>query len=78
MECISFHYSNVGAVAFAIVAAKLDYCNSLLYGTSKGNFMNIQHFEIIKIVLCCNCHLDHIGVTFSIGLYWPPIYQRIE
>ena len=65
------------SVAVALVSSRLDYANSLLYGTSQSN--------IIKLQLIQNClarlTLRNSSISSSAALqtlHWLPIKRRIE
>jgi len=62
-------------IASAIVGARLDYCNSLILGTSEHNLNSLQRVQN---------RLARVVLPFSAGatearheLYWLPIRQRI-
>ena len=66
-------------VASAIVGSRLDYCNSLLAGTSAKNLSS--RLQLVKNTLArvvaqkpCYCHITPV----LIDLHWLPVRQRIE
>jgi hypothetical protein len=64
-------------VACSIVSSRLDYCNSLLEGTSESNFKNSQRVQnnLARVVLRRGKY-DHISSALA-GLHWLPIKQRV-
>ena len=64
-------------VACSMVGQRLDYCNSILYGTSAGNFGRIQRVinMLSRVVLGARKH-DHITPVLA-DLHWLPIASRI-
>ena len=49
---------NSTTIAESIVISKLDYCNSILYGTSKKNLREMQNIRIHWSGLYINCLLN--------------------
>ena len=64
-------------VANAIVSAQLDYCNSILYGTSKANINKLQRIQntLARVVSGCQRY-DHITPVRK-SLHWLPISEKI-
>ena len=64
-------------VACAIVSARLDYCNSILYGTSIANINKLQRVQnsLARVVSGCRRY-DHITPVRK-SLHWLPISERI-
>jgi len=64
-------------VACSIVTAKLDYCNSLLYGTSNANIAKLQHVQnsLARLVTRTRKY-DHISPVLA-KLHWLPVSARI-
>ena len=65
-------------VASAIVGSRLDYCNSLLAGTS---VLNLSRLQLVQNTLArvvaqkpCYCRITPV----LIDLHWLPVRQRIE
>ena len=65
------------SVAVALVSSRLDYANSLLYGTSQSNIIKLQRIQ--------NCLAKLTLRKYSIAssaalqtLHWLPIKRRIE
>ena len=65
-------------VASAIVGSCLDFCNSLLAGTSA---LNLSHLQLVQNTLAhvvaqkpCYCHITLV----PIDLHWLPVRQQTE
>jgi hypothetical protein len=64
-------------VACSIVTSRLDYCNSLLYGTSSANIRKLQRVQnTLARVVAGVRKRDHITPVLK-DLHWLPIEQRI-
>ena len=65
-------------IACSIVSTRLDYCNSLLYGTKVSNIKKLQRIQnsLARVVACSNLR-DHITPVLK-ELNWLPIKQRIK
>jgi len=64
--------------ASAIVADRLDYCNSVLYGTSATNALKLQRVQnAIANVITGSRRCDHITSVLA-DLHWLPIRYRME
>lgn len=73
--CLSQSLANT--VACAIIGAKLDYCNSLLYGTSAANLVKLQRIQnSLARVVTGTRKYDHITPAL-INLHWLPVRERI-
>ena len=65
-------------VASAIVGSRLDYCNSLLAGTSVSNLARLQLVQnTLARVVAQKSRCDHITPVLS-ELHWLPICYRIS
>ena len=65
-------------VACSMVGARLDYCNSILYGTSAGNLGKIQRvINMLARVVSSARKRDHITPVLA-DLHWLPIASRIR
>ena len=65
-------------VACAIVGARLDYCNSILYGTSEYNISRLQRMQNTRArVVTRTKKFDHITPVLRC-LHWLPIQCGIE
>ena len=65
-------------MACSIVSTRLDYCNSLLYGTKVSNIQKLQRVQnSLARVVACSTMRDHITPVLK-ELHWLPVKQRIE
>ena len=65
-------------VACSMVGARLDYCNSILHGTSAGNLGRIQRvINTLGRVVSGARKRDHITPVLA-DLHWLPIASRIR
>ena len=65
-------------VACSIVSTRLDYCNSLLFGTSVKNIQKLQRVQnTLARVVTGTRKYDHITPVLR-ELHWLPVAQRIE
>ena len=66
------------SVATALVGARVDYCNSLLYGTSKRNIDKLQRLQnsLARAVTGTGAS-EHIKPVLK-KLHWLPITARIH
>ena len=65
-------------IACSIVNTRLDYCNSLLYGTSARNIDKLQRVQnSLARVVACTKRRDHITPVLK-DLHWLPVEQRIQ
>ena len=64
------------SVAVSLVGSRLDYANSLLYGTSQGNLHRLQRIQNTLAKLVCPGH-THSSEALRF-LHWLPIRQRID
>ena len=64
-------------IAVAIVGSRLDYCNSLLAGTSVSNLTRLQHVQnALARVVAQKPRFSHITPVLS-DLHWLPVRHRI-
>ena len=69
---------NVETLVHAFISSRIDYCNSLLYGTPQSYLMKLQRAQNAAARLVCNVpKFDHIS-PFLQKLHWLPIKYRIE
>jgi hypothetical protein len=70
--------SVANTIACSIVTTRLDYCNSLLYGTSAANITKLQRVQnnLARIVTGAK-RRDHITPVLR-DLHWLPVAKRIE
>ena len=64
------------SVAVSLVGSRLDYANSLLYGTSQGNLHKLQRIQNTLAKLVCPGH-THSSDVLRI-LHWLSVRQRID
>ena len=65
-------------VAVAIVGSRLDYCNSLLAGTSESNLARLQMVQnTLARVVAQKSRYCHITPVLA-GLHWLPVRHRID
>ncbi len=66
-------------VACSIVSTRLDYCNSLLYGTSQKNISKLQRVQnsLARVDADKHCRREHIRPVLR-ELHWLPIVQLVE
>ena len=65
-------------IAHGLVASRLDYCNSLLFNTSRSNIQKLQHIQnkLARVVAISSWSND--AKPTLIQLHWLPIEQRIR
>ena len=63
-------------IAAAIVASRLDFCNSLLAGTSFSNLTRLQRVQntLARVVTPRFCHITPV----LSDLHWLPVHHRIS
>ena len=66
------------SVATSVISARLDYCNSILYSTSKSNIQKLQRVQnsLARIVTGTK-RTEHITPVLA-RLHWLPLASRIE
>ena len=75
-NCID--YDTARTVASSMVGVRLDYCNSLLYGTSIGNLSKLQLvMNTLAWVVSGTRKRDHITPVLA-DLHWLPVASRIH
>ena len=66
-------------IASSLIASRLDYCNSLLYGISAGNIAKLQRVQnSIARVVCCASNRSVSASSLLHQLHWLPVEQRIR
>ena len=75
-RCVSVN--DAKTVATAMVSSRLDYCNSILYGTSSSNLNKLQRVQnaLARTVMMTK-RRDHITPVLA-DLHWLPVRARIE
>jgi len=66
------------AVAVSLVQSRLDYANSILYGTSKTNLNKLQHVQNTLARIVLNKPARHPSEGLLSQLHWLPIEHRIK
>lgn len=71
-------FNSAKLLANAIVTSRLDYCNSLLFGTNKGLVQRLQRVQnaLARVVVPSVKRREHISPTLK-QLHWLPVQQRI-
>jgi len=74
----SIDVNSVKSIACAMVGARIDYCNALLYGTSETNIDKLQRLQnsLARAVSGVRKY-EHITPTLK-KLHWLPISSRIN
>ena len=64
-------------IALGLVTSRLDYCNSLLYGTSKANIGRLQRVQndLARVVL--QAAWNSSSKPLLKHIHWLPVQQRI-
>src|SRR5664279_3951842 len=65
-------------VVQGIVSARLDYCNSLLYGTSASNLDRLQVAQNALARAVCQAPWSASATELRRTLHWLPIRQQVE
>jgi len=74
--CLDRNTANM--IACSIVGSRLDYCNSLLYGTSQTNISKLQRVQnTLARIVVGSARRDHITPVLR-DLHWLPVASRIE
>ena len=70
-------YESAKTIALGLVTSRLDYCNSLLYGTSKANIGRLQRVQsdLARVVLQAAWNASSKPLLKQ--LHWLPVQQRI-
>ena len=74
-HCLSYETSC--AVSRCIVLSRLDYCNSLLHGTSKDNIYKLQKIQNSLVRIIYNLPSRSSTQQSLITLHWLPVHERI-
>jgi hypothetical protein len=64
-------------IACGIVNSRLDYCNSLLYGTSSKNLASLQRIQNNLARVVCNSPYRTSSKPLLKALHWLPVKERI-
>ena len=72
-------------VETAVISSRLDYCNALLYGTSKSNFRRLQHIDpllqqvqnSLARVVTDSAYTTNVTSILH-DLHWLPVNARVN
>jgi len=64
-------------MAAAIIGARIDYCNSLLYGTTERNLNRLQKVQNATARIVRQASFQTSATALRQQLHWLPIRQRI-
>jgi len=70
--------TDVQAVATAVVSSRLDYCNSLLFGTSALNIRKLQRVQNCLARLVVGASRSTPATRILSDLHWLPVHARIQ
>ena len=76
---IGCHLSKAAAISLAnaLISSKLDYCNSLYRGLSKGNLKKLQYVQnTMARIVTRTSKWSHITPALK-SLHWLPVKQRV-
>jgi len=81
--CVTTHSSAVDlraakAIAVSIVGSRLDYCNSLLYGTTQQNFDTFQCVQNTLARIVFRAKWSASAPDLLHKLHWLPIRQHVR
>jgi len=65
-------------ISHSIVSARLDYCNSLLNGTSVRNLNGLQVAQNELAMVVCHAARSVSATDLHFRLHWLPVRQRID
>ena len=70
-------FESAEMIALGLVTSRLDYCNSLLYGTSKANIGRLQRVQndLARVVL--QAAWNSSSKPLLKNLHWLPVQRRI-
>ena len=71
-------YESTRALTQATIIARLDYCNSLLYGCSDGQIKMLQRVQNMAARLICNSTWFCRITPLFFKLHWLPVKFRIK
>ena len=70
-------FESAEMIALGLVTARLDYCNSLLYGTSKANIGRLQRVQSDLAQVVLQAAWNSSSNPLLKNLHWLPVQQRI-
>ena len=71
-------YDSVRSIASALVGARIDYCNSILHGTSQCNIDKLQHLQNSLAHAVVGSGRTEPILPILARLHWLPIKDRIQ
>jgi len=77
---IRLHLTKKAAIMIgcSIIQNRLDYCNSLLHGTSIRNISRLQRVQNSLACVVCQAPYDCHALPLLHSLHWLPIKYRID
>jgi len=77
-SCSFLSPTDLEKVVYAFISSRLDYCNALYSGSSKGNIRRLQLIQNAAArLLTGSKRSDHITPTLA-ALHWLPVSFRID
>jgi len=76
--CVLVSLEAAKMVSHGIVTARLDYCNSLLHGTSARNLNRLQVAQNELARVDCDAPRYASATELRRHLHWLPVRQRID
>jgi len=73
-----FDRNTANTLACSVVATRIDYCNSLLYGISHKNLHRLQRVQNSLARVVCDVPLRSPSTPLLSTLNWLPVEQRIS
>ena len=70
-------FESAEMIALGLVTSRLDYCNSLLYGTSKANIGRLQRVQNDLARVLLQAAWNSSSKPLPKHLHWLPVHQRI-
>ena len=70
-------FESAEMIALGLVTSRLDYCNSLLYGTSKANIGRLQRVQNDLARVVFQAAWNSSSKPLLKHLHWLPVQQRI-
>ena len=70
-------FESAEMIALGLVTSGLDYCNSLLYGTSKANIGRLQRIQNDLAQVVLQAAWNSSSKPLLKHLHWLPVQQRI-
>ena len=72
------YFTAAETLIHAFITSRIDYCNSILYGTTSKNLNKLQHVQNSAARLLTHTRSrDHITPVLH-DLHWLPVKQRIQ